>query len=293
MDTFVEEKKQSEKDYKLATPFIYTIIKFGFIWMLIRAFANIKDIKGVGYFIFFVLVGYFTEQIMFGAGHLWLHSQFPEMTKNGTTALAHYHHFRDAGIYEQYPNYHRGSYFCNIEMIFIITVLFFLSNYVIFWSFMFFFMYDILCHEYYHVRDRDNFYKTNGFREFVISPNEFDISLIQVGITMGIHDRERHRGHHIKSISSQETEWDDWDDLFLFGKVESYIKNTYYNFVNNNFIKDSEYRETLSTIHFIFITLILFGIIKVITNKFSFDKIDKHIGDKNIFDFKSVKLLKE
>jgi len=251
LKTCEEEEKRSRYFY----PLIYFIVWTGFISTIIYTSFNIKNSKGWLFFIGFIILGYILEQIIFCSIHVVTHAEFLEQDKLGYTGLAHYHHFKDASIFAQYPSYTRYSYYKYPWPI--ILLFFFTTNYITFWSYLIFFLYEMLVHESYHVRDPDSHYKTKGIREFLTKPNEFEKKLIDWGRDLKFHDRERHRDHHLLTFDEEE-DWNEWDDLFIFGKYESLVKNTLSNAIYNS-IKDKENSFTLAWIQLV-IVVILCGI---------------------------------
>jgi len=235
-DWFNKHKKLNE--YK--KPLSYLL----YISIYLNAIYNIKE-----YTLIKMVLMYMFEEMIFISGHIYLHSTFKQLTLNKQTRIAHYHHYYDPSIYEKMSYLHRTSYFNRLLLpVYLILALVF--SHEDFSMFALILSYEIIVHESYHVRNPEYFYKENIIRYV-------EKKFIDIGAKLKIHDREKHREHHIQTINNND---DVWDNLWLFGKYESLVKNKYANFI----WKSSGQKKNLIIINFVcVIFLIVFSYIKM------------------------------
>lgn len=252
LNNYENNLKKLDIFYKQPSNLLFLIIKLFIIYIVFQLIKNTKNYKEGLNVVLLVIIGYFIQEMLFISGHLVLHSEFDKLTETNKTNIAHYHHYIDPAIYERCPYFHRLSYF-NVSTIPVILLIWYFSNKIIFFSFVLFYFYEIIIHESYHIRNEKKFYKTSNLFDLYNKPNFIDKGLVNLGSFLGIHNREEHRKHHIETLDHKDSVW---DDLFLFGKIESKIKNIYFSFIYN-ILNKSNYKNELAILHFIFILIII------------------------------------
>ncbi len=266
----------------------FFLVKLLVLVTFVHTIVNIKSLKGFFYALLFVFVAYLGEEWIFGSYHMSVHSEFDKLQDGGVlkrNKIGFYHHHIRPEVYSEYYNYHRASFFTHFLFISYIG-LFFVSNSIMFTTVVAAVSYQVLCHEYYHTRDRDEFYKTERFTDYFTKPNVFDRWIVEKGQDFGIHNRERHRKHHKETTKNSSVDVEipnEWDELYIFGRAESCIKNGYFNFVN--YITDSN--ETLLFIHalLVYFAVAVFFVV-LIYRILPYRKINKDLNIRPLFNAK-------